>query len=283
MDGHTQIAMRFLEEHPDESARILEGLELSRSVALLGGSPPELAARVLARMAPGTAGSCLEALLSENAGPIADALAPEVAATLARRMESDPRSRLLDEMSPEAAERVARLLRHPVSSAGALMNPRILAIPHDISVAEAVEWIRESSEKATAYVYVVDRDQRLVGVLNYRDLLLADRDEPLSGVMHRPVSLRAGLAGAALLDHPAWRSYLALPVVDEAGVLVGALRAETLRQVQRGPGAPVQGVATALGMAEAFWIGLGRLLEGVVGAPPHDGSGGPGEGRSRVD
>jgi hypothetical protein len=75
-------------------------------------------------------------------------------------------------------------------------------------------------------------------VLNYRDLVRAEPQAELTEVMRPAVaSVHALASGAELAAHPGWRGFLALPVVDEQGVLLGALRYEALARPAQAPDA----------------------------------------------
>lgn len=264
MDGRTHLALRFLEDHPDESARLLEALPPEAAAALLADSPAELAADVLRRLVPSFAVGCLERLGRERAVAVIEALPLGGAAVLLRRLDDAPRAELLDGLSESTRSALGRLLAYPADSAGGRMDPRVFTLPEDIRVAEAVERLRARPEYAMYYLYVVDREQRLTGVLNYRDLLLASDDATLASVMRSPVvSLPATASGEALLGAPAWRVYLALPVVDPGGTMLGVVRYESLRDLEWSRRTTAPGPGSRL--AGAVWRGVSDLLGGGRG------------------
>ncbi len=263
MDGRTRVALRFLEDHPDESARLLESLAPEWAAALLAHSSPGLAADLLRRMVPSFGVGCLERLPRERGAAVIEALPLAGAAGLLRRLDEGPRLALLRDLCDSTRAALGRLLAWPADSAGGRMDPRVFTLPEDIRVTEAVERLRARPEYAMYYLYVVDREQRLTGVLNYRDLLLANDDATLRSVMRSPVvHLRATASGEALLGEPAWRVYLALPVVDPDGILVGVVRYESLRDLEWGRrAAPSPGSR----LAGAVWRGVSDLLGGGRG------------------
>jgi magnesium transporter len=181
-----------------------------------------------------------------------------------RRIDEERRGELLRDLTQSTATALGRLLAYPEASAGGRMDPRVFTLPEDIRVADAVERLRARPEYAMYYLYVVDREQRLRGVLNYRDLLLASDEQTLTSVMRSPVvNLPATASGDALLGAPAWRVYLALPVVDPDGILVGVVRYESLRDLEWSRAAPPPGPGSRL--AGAVWRGVSDLLGGGRG------------------
>jgi magnesium transporter len=172
-------------------------------------------------------------------------------------------------MRPQRALRT--LVSYPEQTAGSLMDPEVLALPDDITAREARRRVRSSPEHARYNVYVVDREGRLVGALNLRELFLAAPSAALASVMTRRVHrLSAAADRLAIVQHPGWREVHSLPVVDLDGRYLGALRYRTLRRLEE----QLRGVADA---AEVTVDALGELFAagagGVLRALTSDGDG----------
>ena len=274
METEHLFAQSFLTMHPEEAAAELERLPSSDAAALLTDTPPQVSATVLRSMGPFSAAACLTNLASEPAGEILAALPLDSAAVLLRRMEHSAQEHLLDDIASDVATPLRLLLHYPEGSAGALMDPQALALPDDIPVNDALERVRQTPQHVLYYLYVVDREQALVGVLNLRELMLASPTELLHTVMRPHVARIAARADrAAIVSHSAWRNIHALPVVDDVGVFLGALRYETLRRLEDESVANRQtqnAVATLLSVGELYWTGLSHLLAGLAAAltPP---------------
>ena len=147
------------------------------------------------------------------------------------------------------------------------MDPRALALPDDLAISEALKRVRRSPQNVLYYMYVVDRDQRLVGVLNLRELMLASPKTTLSSAMQPNVARLPALADLmAIVAHPGWRDFHALPVVDAGDTFIGVIRYETLRRLEDETGAPPynQAVATVLSLGELCWIGFAGMLAGLA-------------------
>jgi magnesium transporter len=169
-------------------------------------------------------------------------------------------------MEEDRREALHRLLAHPEGTAGGLMDSLVLALPDDVEAEGAVERVRQSPQRALAYLYVVDRAGRLSGVTSLHELMAAPAEKRLAEVMHTPVMrLRADDDRRAILVHPGWNEYHALPVVDVEGRFLGAVRYETLRRLEtegeqdRGERA----VSVAVSLGELYWLGLSGLFEGL--------------------
>jgi magnesium transporter len=196
---------------------------------------------------------------------ILSALELEAAAHLLRRLEAGAQEGLLGRMEARRARNLRLLLGFAPNSAGALMDPDVLALAQDLSAREALVRVREAAEQARYNLYVVDRSQKLVGVLNLRELLLARGRAPLTDLMVRdPQRIRASADRMAVVGHPGWREVHALPVVDDQDVYLGAIRYRTLRELEAALN-PERSMdtdaSTALG--QLFAAGAGGLLDAL--------------------
>jgi magnesium transporter len=271
MDLDAQLAMGLLQHHPPEAAAVLETLPPEDAAAVLVEAAPPIAAAVMACIAPQPCGAILSHLDATALAAIATRLEPGDAARVLRRAGKATLEAVLAQLPARTARSLRTLLRYEPNTAGALLDPDVLALPVELSVKEALGRIRENPEHARYNVYVVDRGQLLVGVLNLRELLTAPPQAPL----------RARLPGHAdrrqIVSHPGWRLVHALPVVDELGVYLGAIRFHALRRIEQElSGTTADRGATARALGELFATGAASLVEAVtggseVGGPGRDG------------
>ncbi len=129
---------------------------------------------------------------------------------------------------PRRPDTQAALDKHATVSD--LMSPPVGVYRADDTVAETTEALREATRKAfITYCYITDADNRLVGLVVMRDMLLAKPDTRLGEIMLRePFTLRADMPLDEALKEALGRHYPVYPVVDEAGTLAGLVRGETL-------------------------------------------------------
>jgi magnesium transporter len=268
METDWLLAQRFLESHPRDGALILDRLPTGQAATLLEKTPPQIAATVLQQMEPLSAAGCLARLAPERAALVLIVFPLDRAAGLLRRLEVGTCDRILAHAPPDHSLPLRRLLQYPEGTAGALMDPRAMALPGELSVSEALTRVRRSPENVLYYIYVVERDQRLAGVLNLRELMLASPKTMLASAMHRRVArLPARADLTSIVAHPGWRDFHALPVVDDSGAFVGVIRYETLRRLEEDatggrPGNPA--VSTMMSLGELCWIGFTGMLAGFA-------------------
>jgi magnesium transporter len=258
-----RLAIAFLSEHPDEAARLLERMDPADAAAVIATLAPPVAADVMHRLAPSSAAGCAAALDDGTLAAIIDGMPLEPAAAVVRGLERPRRDTVLDQIAEERREQLRALLSLPENSAGAIADPLALAVPDDLTVGEAQKQLRGSDQHLFYYVYVVRRDRTLVGALAMPELMAARPKEMLSAVMRRDlVRVNAHLDLATLAVHPAWRDLDALPVVDAAGRLIGAIRHKTIRRVSAHNPRPM--MTTIVGLSELYWVGVSGMLASLA-------------------
>jgi len=261
------IALDLIGAHPVAAARALERMREADVAALLATTESAHLASLLAALTPAAAASQLALLPLARSVEVLSRLGPELGAPLARALESERRRIVLEALDEEERTAFERLLHYPADTAGALMDPRVASFHESRLVRDALEAVRERWRHLRYYVFVLDDEHRLAGVLSLRELVSASADASLTSVMRRPVvSLSARASRGAILRHPGWRSFPQLPVVDEADRLLGVFRYRTYQSLQRdgareeAPG-PL-GLALALG--ELFWLGASGVVRGIA-------------------
>ncbi len=267
-----RLAEAYCVRHPDEAARLLEGLAAEAATEVLSALDAAAAAAVLGRCAPDSAVAFLTAMSAAHAGATVVQLDVAVAAQLLRQLPARTRAAVIAAAPSQPAQALLHVLRYPEGTAGAMMDPLVLAVPSDLSVGETVTRLRRAPRaRLHHYLYVINREHRLVGVLDLRDLLRTAPEEQVALLMQTDV-LRVSVWAdrAAILAHPGWRHVHALPVVADGEVYVGVLRHDTLRRLAAAPGVGDDrdsALVLGLRLAELYWGGMSRLITGRGGNP----------------
>lgn len=197
---------------PRERASVLAALHAGLAADTLQEMDEDLRSAALLEMPLQRAALVLERIEADEAADILselpDTLAQELLALLPDKREQDLR----------------RLASHPEHTAGSLMTTDFVMLPSASTAAKALAWIRRErpEQHMMTYLYVVDRDERLVGVVSLRDLVLADPDEALAEFMEDDVvrvtaEVEEEEVGRIMTRY----DLLAIPVVDEQLALLG--------------------------------------------------------------
>jgi magnesium transporter len=260
------LARALAESHPADAARILERFAPAEAAALLDEWDAGRAGGTLEQMASASGAACLARMSARAASEALLALDLDSAAALLRGAPPELRTALVERLDPARADPLRLVLSSPAGSAGGLLDPLVLALPRDWSAGQALAAVHDATRRALDYLYVVERGGRLVGVTRVRDLVKAPPDDWIETIMRSPVlRLHAEEDIAAILAHPGWNEFHALPVVDRDDRFLGAIRFETLRRLEtEGRGRQgTEAVSVAVSLGELYWIGLCGLLEGL--------------------
>ena len=209
-------------------------------------------------------------------------LAPDDAADVIQNFPPAERDALVALLDARTRQEVRALLAYAEDEAGGLMSPRFARVRADMTADEAIAYLRRQARgqlETLAYVYVLDPDQRLRGVLSFRDLFRLPADHPVSEAMERdPVTAAEHLDQEDLGRLFAETGLLAIPVVDADGRMKGivtiddaveVVEEEATEDVQRiGGTEPLERPYLQVGFAEmvkkrAGWLGVlfvGELL-----------------------
>lgn len=269
MTAEEQLARAFVAAHPARAALALEQMGVTRAAATLQVIDPAAAATLVREMPPAHAAECLARLAPDEAAGIVVHMPMDDVAPMARAMRGEAHASLLAALPEQTRVPLAKLLQFPVGTAGALMDPSIFQLPDDVIVADARARLRSAARELLYYLYVVDREHRLVGVLDIPELMVASPRDPVAVAMHRNVErLGAWMPAALVLEHPGWHRYHAMPVVDDSDRLLGAIRYQTLRKIERDAAdrGPNPTLLTARALGELFQVGTTGLVAGVAAA-----------------
>ena len=212
------------ELHPADLATIIDQLAPKDRAGVLAALDDEAAADVFEEMEPETQVEVLEDLDPARAADILEEMSPDDAADLVADLSDETREELLALMERQEAEELGELLAYPEDTAGGMMTTEFVALPASLTCAQAIDRLRELEPDAETiyYVYVTDDEDRLVGVLSLRDLIVARPDVAVAEVMiPEPVTVGALADEDEVAEVVAHYNLLAVPVVDASGHLVG--------------------------------------------------------------
>jgi magnesium transporter len=159
--------------------------------------------------------------------------APDDAADLLDVLPAGRRESVLERLGPARGAKLEALLEHEEATAGSLMTTEFLALDESITVAEAIEAIRRYPRKDSFfYVYCVDSENHLIGVLSLRHLILAQPDAILSSIMvQHVVRTNIDASQEEVAQLVAKYDLLSIPVVDQQNRLVGVVTVDDVLDV----------------------------------------------------
>jgi magnesium transporter len=164
-------------------------------------------------------------------------LPPDDVADLVQQAPAPERATLLELLDATGRREVTALLAYAEDEAGGLMNPRYIRLRPDMRVDEAISYVRRQATaqvETIYYLYVIDADQHLVGVVSFRELFLAPPDRTVRDVMTDDVvTLPEEMDQEVVSQIFAEHDLLAIPVVDESGRMQGIVTVDDIVDVVR--------------------------------------------------
>ncbi len=164
-------------------------------------------------------------------------LPPDDAADVCQKAPPETRDALLQLLDDATRKEVLALLAYAEDEAGGLMSPRYVRLRPDMNVDEAIKYLRRAArERAETiyYIYVLDSEQRLVGVVSFRELFSAAPERTVRDVMRDGVlSVPEDLDQEAVANVMAESKLMAVPVVDAQGRIKGIVTVDDIVDVVR--------------------------------------------------
>ncbi|HSG72212.1 MAG TPA: magnesium transporter [Planctomycetaceae bacterium] len=213
--------------HPAVTAEVLEGFEIAELLQVLDSCPLLKQVEILEYLPLAVQVSIVESL---------DQTDRKRLSRLLEEMSSDDRVDLLSELSEAQVERllpliaqaerndIRKLLSFPEESAGSVMTTEYASLPESIPVREAIERLRKQApnRETIYYVYVIDEQRHLLGLVSLRDIILASPHALVSDIMTRDaISVRVDDDQEDVASLLQKFNFIAIPVVDEQNRLVG--------------------------------------------------------------
>ncbi|TCI70389.1 magnesium transporter [Exiguobacterium sp. SH0S7] len=195
---------------PEEYTDLFEKLELDEQQQFIQEMPRPYAVSVLNDM------------FSDNA------------ADLMTELPDDFMNELFEQMDETEATEVKDLMRYPDDTAGAIMTTEFIVLQADKTIGATLEELRDLGPEAETiyYLYVIDADRRLVGVVSLRDLIVSPLDHLIADIMGRRVVSAHVMADQEDLARTVQKyDLLALPVIDSDDHLLGIITVDDVMDV----------------------------------------------------
>lgn len=207
-------------------------LDEARELAKLLGN--DALGELLGDLDPGDAAVVLTLLATVDAADVLESMDPDEAADVFGEMPPERADEIMFEMEPIEAEELRGLLLYPPDTAGGRMTPAFVSVAPDITARQAIMALQRLSEQAETivYVYVIDAEDHLLGVLSLRRLVLSPPETPIVDLMDPqvvrvPVMADQEEAARVLTE----RDLLAVPVVDYDNRLLGIITVDDVADI----------------------------------------------------
>jgi len=222
---------QMIEASPEKAIKSIESLSTQDAVNVVKSLPFFSAVKIFDEVQPKIGAEILGKFNIEYISSIFEKVSHEQTANIFRCFSGEKSRELLKTLNPQLASKIAEILNYPNESAGRLMQPEFIAFRKDMKVREVISQLRNFAKKRvpTSYCYVVDYKNNLLGVLNMRDLVLAGLTQSVEEIMKKDVIKVSPFADREqLINIFTEKHYLAIPVVNDEGKLIGVVNTKGL-------------------------------------------------------
>lgn len=219
-------ADKLAKMHPADLADIMEDLTHHQRREFFEQLTPEIAADTLAEVDLDMQVSILKGMDKERAADILEEMGQDEAVDILSEMAEEDSEQLLHLIESEEATDLRELLEYEEGTAGSMMTTDFIAFTEDLTADQVIRRLRELAPEAeyVYYLYVVDSNSCLRGVLSLRELIICSPDRKIGEIMHtRVISVDAEEDEKQVRRLFTKYSLLALPVIDNEGKLAGII------------------------------------------------------------
>lgn len=206
-----------------EKWKLLADSDATQAASILGGGSQEKASDIADELGAAYMIEVIEKLDSDGASE------------LLRNLPEDFQSKIISGLSEDKKKALDEILAFKPNTAGSLMSKEYLSVPLHFTVKQATDYVQALSRKKkgkVSYIYVVDSNNRLEGVIQIRDLIFYPSDTPVASILVSPVvQVETAMDQVDVTKLFQRHHYLGLPVVDAQQKLVGVISADNALRV----------------------------------------------------
>jgi magnesium transporter len=230
----TELKEEVVNLHPVDLARFLDELDSEERKRVVKMIPPDTVEELLPELPEDHLIEVILAFPPRKSAQLLSALPPDEMTDILKELPSEIRRNVFRHFSKKDTEEARDLLRYPSDTAGGLMTTETLYLKEDMSVKEAMEYIKKKAKEFETiyYIYLVDGKKRLVGVASLRDLVLAPPDKRLKEIANpNVISVQPHMDQEEVARLIARYDFFGLPVVDNKKTLVGMVTVDDVVDV----------------------------------------------------
>jgi len=226
---------RLAEIHPVDLADILEELDSSQRATILDGLDTEQASDTLEEIEPAVQRDIVRSLRKDRVAELIREMTPGQAADVLSVLPADNKKAILKLLEPSQVTKIEEILEEQDLNIINFASTRFFKFPPDITVEEAQLKCRVMAKRidVVMYLYIVDPNDKLLGVADIKDLFMAEDHELLRDLMvENVITLNPGSTMKEALDLFTRYDFKALPVVGVNNVILGAVPSRDVMNVK---------------------------------------------------
>lgn len=223
--------------HPADVAKVIRHLAAGPEKRTILDLVREVKTKadVISEIDPTSRNEILSEMPASDIVAILKELPSDDVADIVGDMQEEKAKEVLHLMKKEDSAEVEGLLKYPEETAGGIMTPDFFSLTEDTTAQEAIAKLQQASDaEMVFYIYVTDKEGRLVGVISLRQLLLVPPHTPLKKIMATDVlSVNVEMDQEEVARMVARYNLLAIPVVNKENKLAGIITVDDIVDVIR--------------------------------------------------
>jgi len=219
------------EIHPADLADIIENIPIQSIRTVLDSIDAETTGETIYELEADMRNVVISQLNDEQVTDILEEMEPDEAADVLSDLPEQKAQELLEMMDQEDAEDIQELLEHEDDTAGGFMNLDYIRLASDLTVARALELVRQHAQEVETiyYGYIVDDQDRLEGVVSLKELLTSAPETHITEIMQENIkSVRVDAELEDLFEMLAKYNLIAVPVLDEEEKMAGIVTVDDI-------------------------------------------------------
>lgn len=213
-------------EHPAIIAELISALSAEEVWGVIKHADKAIRSQIFSYFDEDTQIKIIETLQRDEIVSLLSEMSHDDRADLFKRLPENLQKLLLPALAQAEREDIRRLSAYPENTAGAVMTSDYATLSPQMTVAEAIEHLREiaPNKETIYYSYVVDENRKLIGFSSLKDLILAPKEALVGDIMHRdPIFARVTDDQEDVARKIQKYDLIAIPVVNGNDVLVGII------------------------------------------------------------
>ena len=234
LENNKDIWVQIAETDPFDSADTLEEFDPSEAGKLITSLPIKTSVKIFESLRPRAIIEIVDILKDSYVEEIFKQMDTEDVVDVFERSTEDETQEILEIIDKSTKLNINKRLAYPEDSVGRQMSEEVAKISTGLKVKDALKELKtlHNNVEDLIYVYSVDNEEKLTGVISFREIVFADEDELIKNVMiQNPISVNpsSDQEEAAILIKQ--YELLALPVVDKSNKLIGQTTVNTALDV----------------------------------------------------
>ena len=229
-DLHLKIQKNKIADlHPEDIADIMEDLSHTERILIFNTLTSQKAAKTLIKAGEHVQDSVLKSFKIEKVKELLENIPPDQSADIISLMPKHKAEEILKSMRKETSNKIRKILDYYPESVGSIMKTEIISIPQEYTSEQTIELLRKLKPASDRiyHLYVVDKENHLLGVLSIRALLTADPKSNVVDFMKKQVVyVRDNSTKETAARIMARYDLFLLPVVDKEGIVKGIVKAD---------------------------------------------------------